>query len=354
MYVKYEISLHPIHVSSVPLSQYSGSHFVCSLVNRHPDWRIINFDNLDYCSNLRNLESVEENENYTFIRGDICNPRLVNHIFATENIDIVFHFAAQTHVETSFVWPSRYHMVNVEGTRVLLKAAFEAKVEKFIYISTDEVYGESLYKELDETSPRRPNNPYSVSKAAAECLVLSYREIHKFPVIITRSNNVYGPRQYLEKVIPKFVSFLQLNKKCTIQGTSPQSRHFLYVDDAIEAFHTILERGMVGETYNIGTDFEISIIQLARELIKMCVLQVRHVPDAELDDWLEFVPDRPVVDLRYPVNCEKLWRLGWKPAVSWAEGIRRTVKWYQENPDFWPDVKAEDQPISFESDTRDQ
>ncbi|XP_038835592.1 dTDP-D-glucose 4,6-dehydratase-like isoform X3 [Salvelinus namaycush] len=306
---------------------FIGSHFVCSLVNRHPDWRIINFDN-----------------------GDICNPRLVNHIFATENIDIVFHFAAQTHVETSFIWPSRYHMVNVGGTRVLLKAAFEAKVEKFIYISTDEVYGESLYKELDETSPRRPNNPYSVSKAAAECLVLSYRERHKFPVIITRSNNVYGPRQYLEKVIPKFVSFLQLNKKCTIQGTSPQSRHFLYVDDAIEAFHTILERGVVGETYNIGTDFEISIIQLARELIKMCVLQVKHVPDAELDDWLEFVPDRPVVDLRYPVNCEKLWRLGWKPAVSWSEGIRRTVKWYQENPDFWPDVK----PITFELDTRDQ
>uniref|UniRef100_A0A8C7M7G1 dTDP-D-glucose 4,6-dehydratase n=1 Tax=Oncorhynchus kisutch TaxID=8019 RepID=A0A8C7M7G1_ONCKI len=320
---------------------FIGSHFVCSLVNRHPDWRIINFDNLDYCSNLRNLESVEENENYTFIRGDICNPRLVNHIFATESIDIVFHFAAQTHVETSFLWPSRYHMVNVEGTRVLLKAAFEAKVEKFIYISTDEVYGESLYK-VNETSPRRPNNPYSVSKAAAECLVLSYRERHKFPVIITRSNNVYGPRQYLEKVNIVSIFF--------ISGTSPQSRHFLYVDDAIEAFHTILERGTVGETYNIGTDFEISIIQLARELIKM----VRHVPDAELDDWLEFVPDRPVVDLRYPVNCEKLWRLGWKPAVSWAEGIRRTVKWYQENPDFWPDVKPEDQPITFEPDTRDQ
>uniref|UniRef100_A0AAY5K1E4 dTDP-D-glucose 4,6-dehydratase n=1 Tax=Esox lucius TaxID=8010 RepID=A0AAY5K1E4_ESOLU len=300
---------------------FIGSHFVCSLVNRHPTWRIINLDNLDYCSNLRSLEAVEDRGNYTFIRGDICNPRLVNHIFATENINIVFHFAAQTHVETSFIWPSRYHQTNVEGTQVLLKSAFEARVEKFIYVSTDEVYGESLDKEFDESSPRRPNNPYSVSKAAAECLVLSYWERHMFPVIITRSNNVYGPRQYLEKVIPKFLSLLQLNKKCTIQGTSPQSRHFLFVDDAVEAFHTILARGEVGEIYNIGTDFEISIVQLARQLIQM----VRHIPHTELDDWLEFVPDRPMVDLRYPLNCQKLRRLGWKPAVSWKEGIRRTV-----------------------------
>ncbi|KAJ8003835.1 hypothetical protein DPEC_G00152530 [Dallia pectoralis] len=329
---------------------FIGSHFVCSLVKRHPQWRIINLDNLDYCSNLRSLEAVEDSVNYTFIKGDICNPLLVNHIFATENINIVFHFAAQTHVEMSFKWPSKYHQANVEGTKILLKSAFEAGVEKFIYVSTDEVYGESLDKELDESSARRPNNPYSVSKAAAECLVLSYWERHMFPVIITRSNNVYGPRQYLEKVIPKFVSLLQRNNKCTIQGTSPQSRHFLFVDDAIEAFHTILARGVVGEIYNIGTDFEISIVELARQLIQM----VRHVPHTELNDWLEFVPDRPMVDLRYPLNSEKLRRLGWKPAVSWEDGIRRTVKWYQANPDFWPNVKLEDRTSSYEPATKDQ
>lgn len=329
-------------------SGFIGSHLVCSLVNRHPDRRIINLDNLDYCANPRSLEPVEDRNNYTFIRGDICNPCLVKHIFATENIAIVFHLAAKTHVESSFVSPSSYQRVNVEGTHVLLKAAFDAKVDKFVYISTDEVYGESLDKAFEERSPRRPSNPYSSTKAAAECLVLSYWEKYKFPVIITRSNNVYGPRQFTEKVIPRFVSLLQRNRKCTIQGTIPQSRHFLYVDDAVEALLTILERGVVGQIYNIGTDFEISIIQLAKELTKM----VRDVPDTDLGDWLEFVAERPQVDLRYPINSEKMRRLGWKPAVSWAEGIRRTVKWYQENPDFWTDFTED--PKNYDLYTKDQ
>nr|ACO09674.1 dTDP-D-glucose 4,6-dehydratase [Osmerus mordax] len=329
-------------------SGFIGSHFVCSLVNRHPDWRVINLDNMDYCASARSLERFEERDNYTFIKGDICNPRLVNHIFATENIDIVFHLAAKTHVESSFVCPSTYHRVNVEGTRVLLKGAFDAKVAKFVYISTDEVYGQSLDKAFEETSPRRPTNPYSNTKAAAECLVLSYWEKYRFPVIVTRSNNVYGPRQFTEKVIPRFVSLLQNDKKCTIQGTRPQSRHFLFVEDVVEALFTILEKGIVGEIYNIGSDFEISIIQLARELTKM----VRNVPDSDLGDWLEFVAERPQVDLRYPINSDKLRHLGWAPAVSWAEGIRTTVKWYQENPDFWEEFT--EQPISCEPHAQDQ
>ncbi|KAM4601595.1 dTDP-D-glucose 4,6-dehydratase [Polymixia lowei] len=324
-------------------SGFIGSHLVCSLADRHPDWRIINLDNLDYCCSPRSLESVGDRAKYTFIRGDVCNPRLVTHIFNTENIDVVFHLAAKTHVESSFVSPSSFQWVNVEGTRVLLGAAHQARYrpERFVYVSTDEVYGSGPDQVFDERSPIRPSNPYSATKAAAEYLVRSYWDKYKFPVIITRSNNIYGPRQYTEKVIPRFLSLLQANQKCTIQGTIPKSRHFLFVDDVIEAFLTVLEKGSVGEIYNVGTSCEIPIIQLARELVKM----VKNVPDSELNDWLEFVPDRPRVDLRYPISSDKLQQLGWTPEISWAEGIRRTVKWYQDNPDFWTNALGDQGPI---------
>ncbi|XP_058472413.1 dTDP-D-glucose 4,6-dehydratase-like isoform X1 [Solea solea] len=317
-------------------SGFIGSHLVCSLVDRHPDWRIINLDNLDYCCSPRSLESIEDRVNYTFMKGDVCNSQLVDHIFTTENVDVIFHLAAKTHVESSFESPSNFQWVNVEGTRVLLRAAHQARHQprRFFYVSTDEVYGSSLHKVFDEGSPVRPSNPYSATKAAAEFLVRSYWDKYKFPIIITRSNNIYGPRQYTEKVIPRFLTLLQTNKKCTIQGTLPKSRHFLFIDDAIDAFLLLLEKGIVGEIYNMGTSCEIPILQLATELIRM----VKNVP--EVNDWLEFVPDRPQVDLRYPITCEKLQQLGWRAEVTWAEGIRQTVKWYQDNPDFWSDASA--------------
>uniref|UniRef100_A0A674NNB1 dTDP-D-glucose 4,6-dehydratase n=1 Tax=Takifugu rubripes TaxID=31033 RepID=A0A674NNB1_TAKRU len=287
-------------------SGFIGSHLVCSLVDKHPDWRILNLDNLDYCCSSRSLESVEDRENYTFIRGDVCNSRLVNHIFNTEPVDAIFHLAAKTHVESSFQSPSSFHHVNVDGTKVLLGAAYRARHQprRFIYVSTDEVYGASTDQVFDESSPMRPSNPYSATKAAAEFLVTSYWDKFKFPVIITRSNNIYV------KTLLEF-SFLLL-----------------------------LEKGTVGEIYNVGTTCEIPIVQLARELVKM----VKNVPDSEVTDWLEFVPDRPLVDLRYPIRCEKLLQLGWKAQVSWAEGIRQTVKWYQDNPDFWSDTSKDQGP----------
>ncbi|XP_060922798.1 dTDP-D-glucose 4,6-dehydratase-like [Limanda limanda] len=317
-------------------SGFIGSHLVCSLVDRHPDWRIINLDNLDYCCSPRSLESIEDRANYTFITGDVCNSRLVDHIFNTENIDVVFHLAAQTHVESSFESPSTFQRVNVDGTRVLLAAAHQARhrPQRFIYVSTDEVYGAGLDEVFDESSPVRPSNPYSVTKASAEFLVRSYWDKYKFPIIITRSNNIYGPRQFTEKVIPRFLTLLRMNKKCTIQGTLPKSRHFLFIDDAISAFLLVLEKGIVGEIYNMGTSCEIPIMQLARQLIRM----MKNVPDLEVNDWLDFVPDRPQVDLRYPITSEKLQQLGWRAEVSWAEGIRQTVKWYQDHPDFWSDA----------------
>ncbi|XP_034029648.1 dTDP-D-glucose 4,6-dehydratase-like [Thalassophryne amazonica] len=317
-------------------SGFIGSHLVCSLVNKNPDWKIINLDNLDYCCSPRSLESIEQRANYTFMRGDVCDFRLLKQIFSCENIDVIFHLAAKTHVESSFETPSVFQRVNIDGTKAVLGAAHQApyRPQRFIYVSTDEVYGDSLDEVFDENSPLRPSNPYSATKAAAEYLVQSYWDSYKFPVIITRSNNIYGPRQYTEKVIPRFLTLLQMSKKCTIQGTLPVSRHFLFVDDAINAFLMLLEKGSVGEIYNVGTSCEIQIVQLAKELIRM----VKNVPDSEVNDWLEFVPDRPRVDLRYPISCEKLQRLGWRAEVSWADGIRQTVKWYQANCNFWSQV----------------
>ncbi|KAM9328750.1 dTDP-D-glucose 4,6-dehydratase isoform 2-T2 [Pholidichthys leucotaenia] len=314
-------------------SGFIGSHLVCSLVHRHPEWRIINLDSLDYCCSPRSLESVEERTNYTFIKGDVCNARLMKYIFNSENIDVIFHLAAKTHVESSFEFPSSYQRVNVDGTRVLLAAAHQSQhqPQRFIYISTDEVYGPGLDEAFDESSPMSPSNPYAATKAAAEHLVRSYWDQYKFPIIITRSNNIYGPRQYTEKVIPRFITLLQMNKKCTIQGTLPKSRHFLFISDAIKAFLLVLEKGILGEIYNVGSPSEIPIVQLARELIRM----VKNIPTPEVNDWLEYVPDRPRVDLRYPIKCEKLEQLGWSAEVPWAEGIRHTVKWYQDNCDFW-------------------
>ncbi|XP_068165451.1 dTDP-D-glucose 4,6-dehydratase-like [Antennarius striatus] len=324
-------------------SGFIGSHLVCSLVHTHPDWRIINLDNLDYCCSPRSLGSVEDRPNYSFIRGDVCDPPLVNHLFSMLDIDVVFHLAAKTHVESSFDSPASFQHVNVGGTRVLLGASQEARhrPQRFIYVSTDEVYGASLDQVFDENSPLSPSNPYSVTKATADSLVESYWNQYQLPVIITRSNNVYGPRQHPEKVIPRFLSLLHRNRKCTIQGTLPKSRHFLFVDDVISALLLLLEEGTVGEIYNVGTSVEIPIMQLARELVRM----VKQVPDPEVDDWLEFVPDRPCVDLRYPISCEKLRRLGWSPQVSWTTGIRQTVKWYQDNPDFWSDSGQDHGPM---------
>ncbi|XP_015257229.1 PREDICTED: dTDP-D-glucose 4,6-dehydratase isoform X1 [Cyprinodon variegatus] len=329
-------------------SGFIGSHLVCSLVASYPDWRIINLDILDYCCSPRSLEGVQNRANYSFIRGDVCNPQLVNHIFLTENVDVVFHLAAKTHVESSFECPSIFQRVNIDGTRVLLEAAHQARHQpvRFIYVSTDEVYGPGLDKAFDENSPLSPTNPYAVTKAAAEYLVRSYWDKYQFPIIITRSNNIYGPRQFTEKVIPKFLTLLQNNRKCTIQGTLPLSRHFLFIDDAIQAFLLVLEKGTVGEVYNMGTSFEISILQLARELIKM----VKNVTESESDDWIEFVSSRPQVDHCYPICSEKLQQLGWRAQVSWAEGIRQTVKWYQDNPDFWLDIHK-DQRIRKEPDS---
>ncbi|XP_067842588.1 dTDP-D-glucose 4,6-dehydratase-like isoform X2 [Heptranchias perlo] len=282
---------------------FIASHVIICLLERYPDYLIINLDKLDYCASLKNLQSVSSRTNYRFIQGDICDEHFVKLLFETENIHIVLHFAAQTHVDKSFWCSSEFTNVNVDGTQVLVNAAYQANVEKFIHVSTDEVYGGS---------------------------------IKEFPVVVTRSSNVYGPHQYPEKVIPKFIALLQRNRKCCIHGTGVQARHFLYATDVAEAFLTILEKGEPGETYNVGTNFEMSVIQLAKELVHLIK---ETASESELELWIEHVSDRPSNDLGYPMNSKKLHRLGWKPKVAWEEGIRKTIEWYEANFHNWPDAE---------------
>ncbi|KAM9037541.1 dTDP-D-glucose 4,6-dehydratase isoform 1-T1 [Sarcophilus harrisii] len=300
---------------------FIASHVIVSLVEDYPDYLIINLDKLDYCASLKNLETISKKQNYKFIQGDICEPHFIKLLFETEKIDIVLHFAAQTHVDLSFVHALEFTYVNVYGTHVLVSAAYEARVEKFIYVSTDEVYGGSLDEEFDESSPKQPTNPYASSKAAAECFVQSYWEQYKFPVVITRSSNVYGPHQYPEKVIPKFISLLQHNRKCCIHGSGLQKRNFLYAADVVEAFLTVLKKGKPGEIYNIGTNFEMSVTQLAKELIQLIK---ETSSESEMENWVDYVDDRPSNDMRYPMKSEKMHGLGWRPKVPWKEGIKKT------------------------------
>uniref|UniRef100_A0A5F4WCU1 TDP-glucose 4,6-dehydratase n=1 Tax=Callithrix jacchus TaxID=9483 RepID=A0A5F4WCU1_CALJA len=277
-----------------------------------------------------------------WFHGDICDSHFVKLLFETEKIDIVLHFAAQTHVDLSFVRAFEFTYVNVYGTHVLVSAAHEARVEKFIYVSTDEVYGGSLDKEFDESSPKQPTNPYASSKAAAECFVQSYWERYKFPVVITRSSNVYGPHQYPEKVIPKFISLLQHNRKCCIHGSGLQTRNFLYATDVVEAFLTVLKKGKPGEIYNIGTNFEMSVIQLAKELIQL-IKETNS--ESEMENWVDYVNDRPTNDMRYPMKSEKILGLGWRPKVPWKEGIKKTIEWYRENFHNWKNVEKALEPF---------
>ncbi|XP_013382790.1 dTDP-D-glucose 4,6-dehydratase [Lingula anatina] len=325
---------------------FIGSHTVILLVTRYPDYYIVNLDKLDYCASVKNLESIKGKSNYKFIQGDICEPDFMRYVFQEERIDTVLHFAAESQVDMSFIYSLDFTRTNIYGSHVLVNAAYEARVEKFIHVSTDEVYGGSSTEVLKEKSNYKPTNPYAASKAAAECMVRSYWESFKFPVIITRSNNVYGPHQYPRSVIPKFISLLDRDKKCCIHGSGDSIRNFLYVTDVAEAFDTILHKGEPGEIYNIGTDFNLSILGLAKYLIK----KLKGITTEEgMQRYLDFGEDRPFNDYRYIMDSSKIANLGWQPRVTWEQGIENTVLWYREN--FYNWTHAEESLEAFPTKT---
>ena len=313
---------------------FIASNFLNYMVKKYYNYNFYNLDALYYCASKSNInKSIRNKKNYKFIKGTIQNRELVDYILRESKIDTVIHFAAQSHVDNSFSNPLQYTQDNIVGTHVLLEAIRCYKnITKFIHVSTDEVYGESICQETDiksEKSKLNPTNPYSATKASAEMLVNSYVYSYNLPIIITRGNNVYGPKQYPEKLIPKFINFLLDNKKCTIHGEGLTERSFLYVDDVIKAFELILFKGKIGEIYNIGTNFEYSVLEIARRLIQMIYNTDLERPN-EMEKYIEYVEDRKYNDKRYNISFNKLLSLGWKQEVFIEEGLRKTLEYYRK------------------------
>ena len=308
---------------------FIGSNFINYYFYNKKDVKIINLDAMYYFANELNIkEEIRNSDRYHLIKGNLCSIDLLNHILENYNIDTVIHFAAQSHVQNSFEDSLKYTYDNILGTHTLLESCRKyGAIKKFIHISTDEVYGESLLSEEEEKKNEQsilcPTNPYAATKAGAELIANSYRFSFKMPIIITRGNNVYGPNQYPEKVIPKFIKHLKNNEKLTIQGDGSCVRAFLHSDDTAAAFIKILEIGKIGEIYNIGCDanMEYSILDIAKILIKK--IKGEH---ADFETWIEYVEDRPFNDKRYYISNNKLKELGWNIYINLEEGIDELVR----------------------------
>lgn len=308
---------------------FIGSNTAILLCKKYPQYKIVIYDVLDYCSCYANLEEIENMPNFKFVKGDISSPDLVSYVLKEENIDTVMHFAAQTHVDNSFGNSFAFTNTNILGTHVLLESAKNCPtIKRFIHVSTDEVYGEGEDFEslpMHEEHVLEPTNPYAATKAGAEFLVKSYLRSFDLPCIITRGNNVYGPHQYPEKLIPKLTNQILRDIPVTIHGNGLNTRNFLYVVDVARAFDTILHKGEVGHIYNIGGVNEKPNIEVAKQLIKILGKEDKE------DEIIMYVPDRNFNDLRYTINCKKLHDLGWTEEMSWEEGLKETVEWYKKN-----------------------
>ena len=328
---------------------FIGSNTTIHLVNKYPLYNFYVLDNLSYAANLKNLSSIESAKNYKFVRGSITSPDLMRHIFIEYDINIVIHFAAETHVDHSFGHSFAFTNTNVLGTHILLECArrnFQQLDRKtstfdlFIHVSTDEVYGESKMNDtyqdaMKETDRLLPTNPYSASKAAAEQIVLSYSKSFKLPIIVTRSSNVYGPRQFPEKMIPKFVHLISMGKPVCIYGNGLNTRVYIHASDIAKAFDLLLHKGTIGDIYNItNCEVELNTIQVVEAMLAC----FEHLDESECKKYIQFVRDRPFHDSRYYMNGDKMKALGWKTEMSFKDGLKQTVDWYLSHPNHWKNL----------------
>ncbi|KAF2026133.1 dTDP-D-glucose 4,6-dehydratase [Setomelanomma holmii] len=323
--------------------------FVRHLVLTYPNhYKVVSFDKLDYCATLNNTRILDDKPNFTFENGDITSATDVKRALRKHKIDTIFHFAAQSHVDLSFGNSYEFTNTNVYGTHVLLERAREHGISRFIHISTDEVYGDVPVgaADLSETSILAPTNPYSASKAAAEMMVSAYRSSFKLPLITVRANNVYGPHQFPEKIIPKFIMLLQGRQKLLLHGDGSPTRRYLYAADITDALDTIFHKGVIGQIYNIASKDEISNTEICRKLLDIFALP--HGSNAEFSEWVQHTEDRPFNDQRYATDGSKLAALGWEPKTSFDQGLKQTVNWYRlvDGTEIWTKEEHDDLPSS--------
>ena len=304
---------------------FIGSCFVRHMLKKHPDYKIINLDALTYCGNIENLKDIENNPNYRFVHGNICDYKLVRELIS--ECDCVVNFAAESHVDNSIKHPEIFVETNVQGTLNLLQASKEKGVERFLQVSTDEVYG-TLGKTgyFYETTPLAPNSPYSASKASADMLVRAYHETYKMPTLNTRCSNNYGPYQYPEKLIPFFISQLLKGEKVPVYGDGLNVRDWLYVYDHCEAIDVVLHKGKIGEVYNIGGHNEKTNMEITHLILDAM---------GKDESSIKYVEDRLGHDRRYAISNDKITsELGWAPSVTFEQGIKMTIDWYLNNQNW--------------------
>ena len=307
---------------------FIGSNFINYVLDKRDDYNIINLDKLTYAGNLENLIPSQGKKNYHFVKGDIVNSELVDFIFNKYEIKFVINFAAETHVDRSILGSEVFSRTNVIGTNVLLEVAKKHKIERFLQVSTDEVYGslgsEGLFTEL---TPIHPNSPYSASKASADMLVMAFHHTYGVPVVITRCSNNYGSYQFPEKLIPLMIINSMNKKKLPVYGDGMNIRDWIYVLDHNKAVETVFEQGKIGEVYNVGASNEIPNVEIVKLILK-------HLGKSE--KLIEYVKDRPGHDRRYAIDSSKInTELGWEPTYNFEKAIIQTINWYKENKNWW-------------------
>jgi len=310
---------------------FIGSNFIHYWLKNHPQDEILNLDKLTYAGNLDNLEDLESNPNYKFIKGDIGEAKIVGE--AVKNIDVMVNFAAETHVDRSILDSGEFVRTNVLGTQILLEAARKNGLIRFHHISTDEVFGalREDREKFSETTPYDPRSPYSASKAASDHLVRAYGHTYGLPVTISNCSNNYGPYQFPEKIIPLFITNILEGKKVPVYGRGGNIRDWIHVDDHNAGVEAIILRGKIGETYCLGGENELTNLALTKKIISLM---------GAGEEMIEYVEDRKGHDFRYAIDIAKAKKdLGWQPKVDFDSGLRETIGWYKDNQDWWKKLK---------------